>query len=88
MHGKGFKNYWIRPTANFIHPAIRNLPKNSLEFLGELYQTPELERPFPFATGLMISAGEVVDRLARMGVPVTEADKTCVMMAGLFHDAG
>ena len=36
----------------------------------------------------IISAGVVVDRLIALGRPVTEADKTCVMMAGLCHDLG
>ena len=33
-------------------------------------------------------AGRVCDRLRELGADVTDADKTCVMMAGLFHDAG
>ena len=37
---------------------------------------------------MIITAGVVCDRLKEIGVPVTEADKTCVMMAGLLHDAG
>ena len=37
---------------------------------------------------MIITAGVVCDRLKAIGLPVTEADKTCVMMAGLLHDAG
>ena len=37
---------------------------------------------------MIITAGVVCDRLKAIGAPLTEADKTCVMMAGLLHDAG
>lgn len=53
----------------------------------EVYPTANHTR-FEHCIGVYHLAGVVCDRLKEIGMPVTEADKTCVQMAGLLHDAG
>ena len=78
---KGLKqlgnSHEVYPTANHTR----------FEHCIGVYHLGKLEICYYFLK-VIITAGVVCERLKEIGLPVTEADKTCVMMAGLLHDAG
>ena len=74
--------------AGNTHEVYPTAVHTRFEHCIGVYHLGKLKVKLWFFLKVNIPAGVVLDRLKEIGMPVTEADKTCVMMAGLLHDAG